>query len=430
MPRLSWRNLGAVAVVMVVIGLLIASAGGRSEPDSSENVALGYVPLVTPTPIPRTVRIPDLPQPGGGSNNSALVMVQGLVERRLVIWPVSGVKPPLAVDHHVAVWLLMPDPTRSRVLYHTDRAMMVLDLDVQRAHIVGELPPESTIIAAQWSPDGRAVAYVVESGNNWIAYTTLANGSQAAAEMLRVPRGLPLDVAWLADGRPVAIYMGVGPVGGLEAQYWLYDPATGEGLPLSPEVETFQPWSPWRSPDGRHQVYPMASWGRVRYGEACIEGALGLVGSEWLYLTSLGARGTPRAVAFAIDNMYLDRPTWLSDGRVVFRGVADRACKAAGSGLFVARLGGEPRRIVTIEPVFDSGDPDELLWSVPYAVSPDQQSVAWVKNDVQAGRSTVFLSPIDGEAPAQTLFETGPITSREPFAFHDQEMILQLLWLP
>src|SRR5690606_5507391 len=152
----------------VVIGLLIVSAGGDSEPDSSENVALGYVPLVTPTPIPRTVRIPDLPQPGGGSNNSALVMVQGLVERRLVIWPVSGVKPPLAVDHHVAVWLLMPDPTRSRVLYHTDRAMMVLDLDVQRAHIVGQLPPESTIIAAQWSPDGRAVAFVVESGNNWI----------------------------------------------------------------------------------------------------------------------------------------------------------------------------------------------------------------------------------------------------------------------
>ncbi len=430
MLGLSWRNLGVVVVVAVVIGLAIAAGRDDAEAPDPENVALGYVPLVTPTPIPRTVQIPDLPRPGGGSNNSALVMVQGLVERRLVIWPVSGVRPPLAVDHHVNVWLLMPDPTRSRVLYSTDSAMMVLDLDVQRAHIVGELPPDNTMIAAQWSPDGRSIAYVVEAGDHWIAYTTLADGSRAAAEMVRVPRGLPVDVAWLADGRPVSIVMGVGPVGGLEAQYWLYDPATGDSIALSPEVETFQPWSPWRSPDGEHQVYPMASWGRVRYGEACIEGALGLVGPDWLYLTSLGARGAPRAVAFEIENMYLDRPTWLSDGRVVFRAVADRACKAVGSGLFIARLGETPRQIVAIEPVFDSGDPDELLWSVPYTVSPDQQSVAWVTNDVQAQRSMVYLSPIDGGAPTETLFETEPLTSRKPFAFQDQEMILQLLWLP
>lgn len=425
----SWRNLALAVALAVVIGLAVAAAVD-SEPDAPANVALGYVPLITPTPIPRTVRMPDLPQPGGGSNTSALVMVQGLVERRLVIWPVSGVKPPQDVDHHVNVWLLMPDPTRSRVLYSTDSTMMVLDLDVQRAHIVGELPLAGAVIAAQWSPDGRAMTYVVESDDHWIAYYTLADGSQQAEEMLHVPRGLPLDVAWLADGRPVAIYMGVGPVGGLEAQYRLYDPATGDSVMLPPDVETFQPWSPWRSPDGAHQVYPMASWGRVRYGEACIEGGLGLVGPEWLYLTSLGGREKPRAIAFEIEDMYLDRPTWLADGRVVFRAVADRACKSAGSGLFVARLGGEPRRIVTIEPVFDSGDPDELLWSVPYAVSPDQQSVAWVKNDVQAQRSTVFLSPIDGDAPLQTLFETDPLTSRQPFAFQDREMILQLLWLP
>ena len=66
--------------------------------------------------------------------------------------------------------------------------------------------------------------------------TAWQDGSQPARKMFSTPRSLPIDVAWLADGRPVTIFLGVGPVGGLEARMWVYDWLADLRAPLPPGV--------------------------------------------------------------------------------------------------------------------------------------------------------------------------------------------------
>jgi len=422
--NLSGRNLLLALLLAALIGLAVAATSG--DDPRAEMTGLGFAPQVEATSAP--LAIPADALPGGASTRSALVMIQGLVEHRLVVWPLAGTTPPQEVDRAINPWPLIPDPAGERVLYTTEGAVMVLDVAARRAVLIGALPDGGKVTAVQWSPDGRQVAYAVKAGSQGIAYVTPGNGTQPAQEMVRAPGGLPLDVGWLPDNRPVVIEMGVGPVGGLEAHYQLFDTATGDLLPLPSDERVLQPWLPWRSDDGASQVYPVydsRSWGIG----ACRSAAMGLANADWLYITLSGGSGLAREIAFAVPDVFLGGPMWLRDGRVVFWGVADPACTSTGSGLYVGRPQQDATLLMATDLSHVSNEAPEALWGVPYWLSPDQSLIAWAENDVNARQTTIHLTPLDGgESRPLITLPTAP--GAAPFAYSDQQMVLELVWLP
>jgi hypothetical protein len=360
------------------------------------------------------------------------VIIQGLVERRLVVWPLDGSIAPQPVDDHVNLWPLLPDPTGEKVLYSAGKSVFVLNVRERRSVMVGMLPAQSKITQAQWSPDSRAVAYVTATEDEDTSYYASADGMRFAIPMKHVPNGLPLDVAWLDDGRPVTIFMGVGEVGGLEARYQVYDPATGEQYLLSSGMPTMQPWSPWRSPDGSQQVYVEASWDDTKAHNVCKTGPLMLTGADWVYVTAQGGSNDKlRQTVVELHNVYLDRPTWLHDGRILMRGMADEACAPSGSGLYVTRIGdAAPVQIVKAASPYAGSESDGTLWGLSYALSPDQSLIAWSDNDVAARLGSIRLIPVAGGESHIALQVSTPLDKSMPYAFQDQEMILYFIWLP
>ena len=281
---------------------------------------------------------------------------------------------------------------------------MVLDVRARRSHIVAELPEDGAIRALQWSPDGSALAYVLEQGGQQTAYTVRRGGDQPPVAMLEAPAGLPLDVAWLADGRPVVVSMGVGPVGGLEAHRLAYDPATDERVLLPPDTPLVQPHAPWRSPDGRHQLYSLASADMVGYTSGCRTGALGLAGEEWVYLALLGG-GYERQQAFKLRDVVLDLALWLPDGRVLMRGVADEGCAPGASGIYVARLGEEPRQLIQTGPFVTRDDDGGCGRRVRPQPGPHVDRVGQERRG--GAEASIHLTPVDG-GPSALLFAAPP----------------------
>jgi len=281
----------------------------------------------------------------------------------------------------------------------------------------------------QWSPDARSVAYVAQTADSLVAYYARAVGEQGAVEILRVPDGMYLDVGWLPDGRPVAITLGLGPVGGFEASLQAYDPTTGTTAWIASDSDLIQPWTPWRSPDGTQQIYATTTWEESRYRGACRSGPLALVGDLWLPVAILGGEADPQ-IAFAMEGMFMDRPFWLDDGRIIFRAIADPVCTSLESGLYIATIGGEPVQLVAAEPDYTADESDKVLWSTSFAVSPDQAQIAWTENDDTRQRALIHVMPLDG-GPVATLFASPPIADDAiPFTFRDREMILYFIWLP
>lgn len=423
--NLSWRYVILVAALAMVIGLqLTGYFGDNSMPRTAVQE---YLPVVTPTPIPPSIIEADVLRPGAETGDSALVMVQGEKARRLVIWPVDG-GPAEEVDRHVGLWPLLLDPTRTRLLYSTQGALMVLDRDDRRATIVGALPGGGQVTAAQWSPDGTRVAYVVRTPDAHRAYYAPADGSQPAQELVSVPPGLPLDVAWLPDGRPVSIYLSVAARGGLVARYEAFDPTLQASIIVPPTKEIIQPYAPRLAPDGTQQVYPMRSWEQASSHSGCRETALGVMGPEWWGVMGAGS-GKPRDVAFEVNNVYLDQPRWLLDGRIVMRGIADIDCPFGATGIYVARLGEEPQLLVHTHNGYAQDQKGHLIWGPAYAISPDQNYAAWAENDIDTNRSAIRMIALDGGAP-QTLYRTPRVTPDQPFHYRDTYMILNFVWLP
>jgi hypothetical protein len=411
------RGLILAAILIVLTGVFVLSRDDQAQD-------LGTMLIILPTETATAAAPAGTPGPGGVSGSSALVMIQGLTERRLVLWSLHG--EPLDIDRQSA-WPLLASPDARYILYSTERAVMVLDRIARRAAIVGTLDEGSSLITAQWSPNSRAVAYVVQDALHRSAYYTLPDGSIPAKLLLQVAAGLPLDVAWLADGRAVTLSLGVGPVGGLETFAYAYDPVRQETVVLPPETPLIQPWRPWRSPDGQQQVYAVKTWDEARFKGTCGTGPLTIVGSGWLYSELLSS--TTQTTGFELQGIYMDRPTWLHDGRILFRATADKTCTALTSGLYLGQAGQTPQLLAAAEPDYVSDQSDKLLWSTSYALSPDESLVAWTENDVEAGRGRVNLTPLDG-GETQVLFETAAVTDQGPFAFQDREMILYFIWVP
>lgn len=420
------RRLGrAIPWIALIVAAGVAGWLLLGESPEPSGVSVGYVPLPTTTPTPRMPRAFSLP--GGVTDTSALVMIQGGVARRLTVWSLGDDAPPVEVDRGIHPAPLLPNPAGTRVLYSAGRAVMVLDVPARRARIIGELPEGGALLSAQWSPNGQMIAYVAQLADERVSFVAWQDGSQPAREVMRVQRGLPIDVAWLADGRPVTIFMRIGPVGGLEARRLVYDWMADERALLPPDVKVFQPYHPWRSPDGRAQLFPLLGETALPAG-GCPTGKIGLVGAEWLPVAQAGS-GTPHEVAFEEAQVLLDRPTWLRDGRVLLRGMASADCAQRGSGLYVGVPGEPLRRLTRAAITLDAYDGESALKGIPYAVSPDERFAVWADTDLAARRSLIYRTRLDDGA-TETLYQTPDRSADALLAFKDREMIVDLVWLP
>jgi hypothetical protein len=425
--KLSGRGLLIAALLCFLAGMAVVIQEDHNEP-RADVITLGFADS-TPTPTPIPVAVAALNLPGGASPSSALLMVQGMVERRLVIWPLDGHSEPQEIDRYVNLFPILLDPTHQRVLYSTYNAVMVLDLAAGRATMIGELDDKGQIALAQWSPDGSAVAYVVGSVDSNDAYYATADGMHEAELIATIRNGLPLDVAWLPDGRPVTISMGLGSLGGLEPHYRVYDPSVQSYNNLPDDIEIIQPWTPWRSPYGAYQIYATSYWNQYRRERSCRTGSLSVTNQKWVYVAVLGGDDMEKHATFEIHNVMLGRSTWLHDGRIVMQGIAEEACAPHASGLYVAELGQQPVQIVQTDPVYLRDGDNEILWGMPYSMSPDETLIAWAQNDSAAQQAVIRLTPVNG-GESQSLFQTAPVTNTEPFVFEDQDMILSFTWLP
>ena len=415
--------------IALAMGVAIAAVAGGwallGRADAPPGAAVGYVPLPTVTPTPRHPL--EFSLPGGVTGRSTLVMVQGGVARRLTVWEMNRDAPPLEVDRGVHLFPLLPDPSGTRVLYSAGRAVMVLDVPARRARIIGEMPPGGQILAAQWSPGAQMIAYIVQLEDERVAYLAWQDASQPARVMLRTPGRLPVDVGWLPDGRPVTILMGIGPVGGLQARYLMYDWLRDERVMLPADTRPIQPYAPWRSPDGSRQLYLLPDWYARRTSSQCTSGAVGLAGAEWLYVAAAGS-GPAHAIAFEQDQVFLDHPTWLQDGRVLLRGMSSAACPQNGSGLYLGEVDGSLSRLVAAQMTFDPQQTD-VMTGVAYALSPDERVVVWADTDLAARRSTIYRTVVES-GQTEVLYQTPAVDNDHPLAFKDDEMIVHLVWLP
>ncbi|NDJ76096.1 MAG: hypothetical protein GYB65_07535 [Chloroflexi bacterium] len=426
--RFSWRNLvvAAALAAVVILGLRLV----RGNEPEVKDVETDYVPVVdvtsVPLPVEETARQDATPSREGG----ALVMIQGTVNRRLVIWPVDGSGPPQEIDREVSMTPLLPSPDQTHVLYRVAEKLLVLDVAARRAVIVADLPCDCKFISAQWSPDGRAIAYVVEEEDaQWVAYYTRYNGQQRAARLLGVPRGLYLDVAWLPPARPVTIFLSVGPLGGLEARYQVHDPDTGDILPLAANTPVIQPNAPWRSTDGAHQMYQVVDWPYKFDDGECANSTLALTGTTWRYLTLTG-QSHPDDIVFVEENVFLDWPTWLDEERVVFRGVSNDSCAPGRSGVYLGRpKSGEANQVVAADYAYMLDEQGDMVWDLSYALSPDNSQVAWSSNDLENERGIIQTVNLDS-GDTRTLFETTSPPNSEQFDFVDNRVILHFIWLP
>lgn len=419
-PRLTLTNMARATVLALVIAVGIALVMNRDA--ESKPITVRNIPSSTDAP-PDHASAPV----SGESGPGGLLLVQGQQARRLVYLPLAGNRTPQVSDAQVSADLLIPNPSGTHVLYSTTGALMVLDVPARRANQISTLPPDSHVVTAQWSPDSSAVTFVVQRGTQLHGYYALADGSIEAQEFISVHEGFGLTVAWLANsGVPVAITLGVNLMGSPEAQYTKYEPTTGDSLMLSPNVTIVQPWSPWRSPDGTQKVYSARTETADAYRQDCPGGPLLRLKDPWLPDVAQQSTGGYETL-FELPGLYMDWPTWLDDGRIIFRGIADEACGLYTPGIYIGAVGETPHQLVETQSTYTFDEDEKRIWSVSYALNASQTLLAWAENDLQTQRSTIRIAPLDDPGAPELVFETPPNTA---FDYRNDEMVLSVVWLP
>jgi hypothetical protein len=190
-------------------------------------------------------------------------------------------------------------------------------------------------------------------------------------------------------------------------------------FPLPPNSDVIQTWAPWRSPDGTQQVYALQTWQGDDFRQACTTGPLVVFDDEWLPVAIQASAGEYQTL-FESYGLYMDWPTWLRDGRIVFRGTADDVCNTLESGLYVARPGSTPDQLVATEVTYTYDKTEKMVWNLAYAINAAETHIAWTET-IQTLRSTVYLMPLDGSSPAEKIYQTPPVD--DPL-YRDEEMIL------
>lgn len=142
-------------------------------------------------------------------------------------------------------------------------AAAAADGRAQRLLIEPLVAPDAVLAGPRWSPDGRAVAFVVVRHGEGELYG-LDLGAGVAERWLARPGWDDVEPAWSPDGRLVAFASGYRAPGALTVEHglWLFEPATGRAgrLLAVPGVDLRRPaWSP----SGTRLAYAAAARGEA-----------------------------------------------------------------------------------------------------------------------------------------------------------------------
>ncbi len=144
-----------------------------------------------------------------------------------------------------------------------------------------------------WSPDGRSVAFVRDSGGSSAIYSRPADGSGDDRLLVRIDR-LVQEGAWSADGRWIIVRTDNGQAGAGD----IVAVPVGGGAPLPIATSPFTELNPALSPDGRWLTYTSDE-----------------SGTHEVYV-----RPFPNATAgrWQVSNGGGSEPRWSRDGRTLF----------------------------------------------------------------------------------------------------------------
>ena len=102
-----------------------------------------------------------------------------------------------------------------------------------------------------WSPDGRSVAFIRDSGNSSTVYARPADGSGEDRQLVRIDQFVQ-EGEWSRDGRWIVVRTDNGGAGAGDI---LAVPVNGQGAPLPVAASRFTELTPALSPDGRWLAY-------------------------------------------------------------------------------------------------------------------------------------------------------------------------------
>jgi len=220
-------------------------------------------------------------------------------------------------------------------------------------------PPEPVVAATRensrgaWSPDGSTIAFNSDRSGEMNLW--LLNLAARKTRQLTHGAGGDFQPTWSPDGRALVFFSGRGGA----TDIWRYDfdgetltqLTFGEGLNINP----------FFSPDGRSIAFQSDRDGRME-----------------LWVMSAGGSGVRQLTTIGVIGHFL---RWSADGsRIVFRAPE----RTKSRSMSVALEGGDP------EPT------PEVAGGAHMSFSPDHTRIIDV-----VGHRTLWVSPLDGEAPSQ-----------------------------
>jgi Tol biopolymer transport system component len=315
-----------------------------------------------------------------------------------------------------------------------------------------------------WSPSGTHLAFIRrEARDNVMELATSAADGGDVHVLLRGDGTYPFlrSPAWSPDGRQIAVVRGRG---GVAAEIWTVAAAGGRA-PVKVAAEGTSVFSddPVFTPDGRAIIYssnrggatnlwamPLNGGSPVRLTNGtgpdeaptiARDGTIALVNSRWRHVLFVHDLQTGASRPLHTETPFIWAPVWSSDGtELAFsRGDADGAWHI----WVVSAAGGAPRQLTSsaLSEVYPRYLPDgsgvlyhtwetpHRIWRVPHAggpavavtdgpndqfadVSPDGQSIAFVRSDQNAER--IYVAPLAGGTPRLLTSSAGSVPRWSP----------------
>jgi eukaryotic-like serine/threonine-protein kinase len=199
-----------------------------------------------------------------------------------------------------------------------------------------------------WSPDGRTVAFIHDTGATSVVYQRAVDGSTPQRPLARLDRQVQ-EVTWSPDGRWLVLRTDNGAAGAGDI---IGVRTGGDTTPVPLVADQFTELHPAISPDGRWIAYTSDE-----------------SGNEEVYVRAFPATATGR---WQVSNGGGFQPRWSSDGRELYFGSGDR--------LIAAQVRTTPGFEVTrLEPVLNAAGFPSDRFHQTYDVFPDAKGLLFAR---------------------------------------------------
>ena len=127
---------------------------------------------------------------------------------------------------------------------------------------------------AVWSPDGTRIAFVRKNADHMNDLWVMNADGSAQRQLTHIPveEGQAEMPAWSADGRKIAIQVGVYTIPKEVAHIWIVDAARGDARKLAAHTGNYLDETPSWFPDGKHLAFQSNRTGRMEVWMMGVDG--------------------------------------------------------------------------------------------------------------------------------------------------------------